>query len=218
MKLSLQSQIIITTDFQGTIEKLQAIAPKEASFELFIKEGENFLVSDANEVIAKAYLASQEKVYLCLASNTFSDVVQNRLLKIIEEPPKNKEFILLTPNKSALLPTIKSRLIVVSLDEVKESKEIDLDIEHLELESVYRFIQENKNLKSQEAVVVIETIMKRAIESDKFNLDEGTLTLFTKIREVLNLGSPIDFVLTTLLLKLLAKKYKRVKSETLSNR
>ncbi len=218
MELSLQSQIIITADFHGIVERLQALAPKEVSFELFIKEGENFLVSDANEVIAKAYLASQEKVYLCLASNTFSDVVQNRLLKIIEEPPKNKEFILLTPNKAALLPTIKSRLIVTTLNEDQESIEIDLDMEHLELQGVYQFIQENKNLKQQEAFGVIEAIIKKAILSGKFNLDEDTLALFSKAREVLNLGSPVDFVLTTLLLKLLAKKQKRVQSAILPNR
>ncbi len=218
MELSLQSQIIITSDFSSTIEKLQALAPKEASFELFVKEDENFLVSDANEVIAKAYLASQEKVYLCLASNTFSDVVQNRLLKIIEEPPKNKEFILITPNKAALLPTIKSRLIVTTLGEVQESVAIDLDVENLELQSVYNFIQENKNLKQQEAFGVVEAVIKKAILSGRYNLDEDTLALFTKAREALKLGSPPDFILTTLLLKLLAKKQKRLNSATLSNR
>ncbi len=218
LELLLQSQIIITDDFHGTIEKLQSLAPKEASFELFIREDENFLVSDANEVIAKAYLASQEKVYLCLASNTFSEVVQNRLLKIIEEPPKNKEFILLTPNKAALLPTIRSRMIVTNLHQKQEDIEINLDLENLNLESLYNFIQEYKNLKQQEALGVVESIMKRAMLSDSFHLDEDTLTLFSKAREALHLRSPVDFVLTTLLLKLLAKKRKKVQDATLPNR
>ena len=218
MELTAQSQIIITSDFWGTIKRLQEISPKEATFELFVKEDENFKVSDANEVIAKAYLASQEKVYLCLACDHFSDIVQNRLLKIIEEPPKNKEFILLTPKKSALLPTIKSRLIVNTLDELKEGIELNLDVANLELQGVYSFIQESKGLKQHEALEVVETIIKEAILSKRFNLDEDTLAFFSKIREALNVGSPIEFLLTTLLLKLLAKKQKRVKSATLSNR
>ncbi len=209
MELSLQSQIIISSDFSGTIEQLQSMAPKEVSFELFIKEDENFLVADANEVIAKAYLASQEKVYICLASALFSDVVQNRLLKIIEEPPRNKEFILITPNKSALLPTIKSRLIVTTLHEAKEEKILDLDIRNLELGTVYSFLQSHKNLKQYEAVEVVEAIIKEAILSNSFNLDEDTLALFSNIREALDVGSSSDFILTTLLLKLLAKKKKR---------
>ena len=218
MELSLQSQIIISSDFSGTIKQLQSMAPKEVSFELFIKEDENFLVADANEVIAKAYLASQEKVYICLASALFSDVVQNRLLKIIEEPPRNKEFILITPNKSALLPTIKSRLIVTTLYEAKEEKVLDLDIRNLELGTVYDFLQSHKNLKQYELVEVVETIIKEAILSNSFNLDEDTLALFSNIREALNVGSSSDFILTTLLLKLLAKKQKRVNSATLPNR
>lgn len=211
MELSLGSQIIISSDFSGTIEKLQTLAPKESSFELFIKEDENFLVSDANEVIAKAYLASQEKVYICLASRVFSDVVQNRLLKIIEEPPRNKEFILITPNKSALLPTIKSRLIVTSLRQESRSIDLNLDIEHLDLQKVYSFLQENKNLKQHEAIEYLEAIVIGALESENFALDEDSITLFANAREALNLGSPSDFVLTTLLLKLLAKKRKRVR-------
>ncbi|HGZ71326.1 MAG TPA: DNA polymerase III subunit delta' [Nitratifractor sp.] len=211
MELTLGSQIIISSDFHGVIEKLRSLAGREGSFELFIKEDENFLVSDANEVIAKAYLASQEKVYICLASRVFSEVVQNRLLKIIEEPPRNKEFILITPNKSALLPTIKSRLIVTTLQEEQQSFDLDLDIEHLDLQKVYTFVQENKNLKQNEAIEALEAITLKALKSENFTLDEDSITLFANAREVLNLGSPTDFVLTTVLLKLLAKKRKRVR-------
>lgn len=211
MDLAPVSQIIITADFKGAIAKLQEVAPPQSRFELFIKEDENFLVSDANEVIAKAYLASSEKVFICLASQQFSDVVQNRLLKIIEEPPKNTEFILLTPLKSALLPTIKSRLIVTHLKEESKSVELGLDLSMLELQSVYSFLQENKRLKPQDATALIESIITEAIFCGQFELDEDTLALFTDIRHALNVGSPSDFVLTTLLLKLLAKKKKRGK-------
>ena len=38
------------------------------------------------------------------------DASKNALLKILEEPPKNLTFILLTTNRNALLPTILSRL------------------------------------------------------------------------------------------------------------
>ncbi len=209
MELTLQSQIIITEDFSGTIKQLQELAPKECSFEFFIKEGENFLVSDANEVIQKAYLASQEKVYLCLGSRLFSEVVQNRLLKIIEEPPRNKEFILLTPNKSALLPTIKSRLIVTNLQEQKSQIELNLDIEQLDLQTLYNFVQENKNIKQEEAIEIVEALSVAAIKSQNYKLDEDTISLLAKARESLVLGAPGDFVITTILLKLLAKKRKR---------
>jgi len=205
------SQVLITSDFNEAVEKIKAIAPLNSTFELFIKEDEVFKVSDANEVITKAYLASENKVFILLASEIFSDVVQNRLLKIIEEPPKNKEFILITASKSALLPTIKSRLPVISLSVEQEELELNLDLNNLTLNSVYNFLQENKRLKPKDAIPIAEKIIKDAIKSGAYNLDEGALKLFTDARRALDVGSPADFVLTNILLKLLAKKPKRVK-------
>jgi len=209
VKLEPISQVIITDDFNNAIEQLKEIAPSDSRFELFTKENENFLVADANEVIAKAYLASKEKVFLILGSITFSDVVQNRLLKIIEEPPKNKEFILLTHSKSALLSTIKSRLPITNLKATNDEIELNLDITNLDLQKVYNFIQENKRIKPKEAIPLLEQIIKEAIKSKKYNLDDSLLTIFSDTREALEVGSPADFVLTALFLKLLAKKVKR---------
>ena len=209
MNIEAKSQIIITSNHQKAIELLKQKAPKGSSFELFIKDNENFLVSDANEVIASSYLASKEQIFLVLYANNFSDIVQNRLLKIIEEPPKNKEFIIITPSKSTLLPTILSRLPLVTLEDEKEQVALSLDVKNLNLESVYHFLQEHKRLKSAEAIVLLEAIVKEAIVCESYNLDEKSLELFHKLRIALDVGSPSDFVLTTLLLKLLAKKKKR---------
>jgi DNA polymerase-3 subunit delta' len=208
LKLEPISQVIISNDFLGIVEKLKEIAPKDSRFELFIKDETNFLVSDANEVIAKAYLSSKESVFLCLGANTFSDVVQNRLLKIIEEPPKNKYFILITPLKSALLPTIKSRLPVINLLDNENEIELNLDLYNLNLQSVYDFIQKNRRTNIQDGIKLTEEIIKEAIKSKKYNIDESLLELFSKLRTALDMGSPVDFILTTLLLKLLAKKSK----------
>ena len=209
MKLEPISQVIITKDFNKAIQLLQEIAPQDALFELFIKEDGNFLVSDANEVMQKAYLTSQNQVFLCLASQNFSDVVQNRLLKIIEEPPKNKIFILITPSKATILPTIKSRLPITTLKDEIQEIEIDLNLKNLTLKDVYNFIQQNRRLKPNEATIILEKIVKDAIKSKAYNFDEQTLNLFSKLRVALDMGSHADFILTTLLLKLLAKKIKR---------
>jgi len=209
VKLEPISQVVISSNFSDVIARLKEVIDKDSSLELFIKEDENFKVSDANEVIAKAYLASQNKIYLCLACESFSEVVQNRLLKIIEEPPRNKEFIIITPSKSALLPTIKSRLPVTVIDEEKESIELGIDFKNLSLDTVYAFVQEHKRLKPKDAMPIVEEIIKKAIKSQNFNLDQSTLELFSKARVALDVGSPADFVITTLLLKLLAKKERK---------
>jgi len=210
LKIEPISQIFITSDYDEVIDKIKSVAPLNSSFELFIKDKENFKVEDANYVISKAYLASEYKIFLILYANSFSDVVQNRLLKIIEEPPKNKEFILITPSKSALLPTIKSRLPVVTLKDSLEKLELKLNFNNLSLNEVYSFIQEHKMLKPKEAIIYLETIVTEAIKSKEFDLDSSSFESFKNARVALELGSPADFVLTSTLLKLLAKKRKKV--------
>ena len=64
---------------------------------------------------------------------------------------------------------------------------------------------------------IVEAIIKEAIKSNAYNLDANSLELFSNATKALNLGSPADFILTTTLLKLLAKKKKRLNSETISN-
>jgi DNA polymerase-3 subunit delta' len=53
---------------------------------------------------------------------------------------------------------------------------------------------------------LIERISKEAISSQKYDLDEKTLVLFSNAFIALDVGSPPQFVLNTLLLKLLARK------------
>ncbi|NOZ90082.1 MAG: DNA polymerase III subunit delta' [Epsilonproteobacteria bacterium] len=204
----LQSGVIVTNSPQKTLESLISIK-KDESFTIIDTDGKEFLVEHASEAIAKAFVASDIKEYIILIAPRFSTIAQNRLLKIIEEPPRNKHFILITESKSSILPTIKSRLpIFVSNDEQKEDS-LELDIENFNLAKAYEFIQANSRLSATECRVVIENIVKKAIKSKRYKLDESILELFSNSIKALEVGSPTQFVLTTVLLKLLAKKRKQ---------
>ena len=165
-----------------------------------------FLVEHAQEAISKAYIASEVLNYIILIAPKFSDVSQNRLLKIIEEPPKNKVFIIITESKSALLETIQSRLPVTVLNDATTQENFSLDLTNLNLAKVYEFIQENSRISAVECKVLVEKISLNAMKSGKYNLDESTLKVFSDCIKALDVGSPTSFVLNTLLLKLLAKK------------
>jgi DNA polymerase-3 subunit delta' len=73
------------------------------------KSGE-FKVELAKEVIREAYIAEESPKYLILSALSYNIIVQNSLLKLLEEPPRNINFILIVKSKTALLPTIRSRL------------------------------------------------------------------------------------------------------------
>ncbi len=228
--MRLFSQVIITTQIENTILELEKLRSNEHIVEIIspsiaqkmtvgqedkpsdykihriVTEKETFRVEDAKVVIEKAYMASEEKTIIILAAETFSPLIQNKLLKVIEEPPPKKEFIILTPNKATILDTIRSRLPVTVLSEAKEEEVLGLELQQLSLATVYEFTQTHKRTDAKEMKLLVERISKEAIRSQAYDLDETTLMLFSNAFIALDVGSPPQFVLNTLLLKLLARK------------
>ena len=203
--MTLTSQVIISSDIDNTIALIEAHKTNERIVKI-IEEEKAFSVKDAQQVIEKAYMASEETTVIILAAKIFSPIVQNKLLKIIEEPPAKKEFILITPSKSTILATIRSRLPITILSEDKGEEALNLDMRQLSLSLVYEFMQTHKRTNAKEMAGIIERISKEAIDSQSYNLDEKTLSLFSNCFVALDMGSPPQFVLNALLLKLLARK------------
>ena len=208
--MTLASGIIITHQADVVLNELEA----QRTTELFTiirseddkRKAKEFLVEHAQEAIQKAYMASENLNYIILIAPKFSDVSQNRLLKILEEPPRNKAFIIITASKSALLDTIQSRMPVSVLQDALSEETFSLDLENLNLAKVYDFVQEHSGISSTECKILVEKISLEAMKSKKYNLDEQTLKVFSNCIKALDVGSPTSFVLNTLLLKLLSKK------------
>jgi len=57
---------------------------------------------------------SGDKKIFVITTNFFTREAQNSLLKVLEEPTSDTHFFLITQNTQSLLPTLKSRLHVVS--------------------------------------------------------------------------------------------------------
>jgi len=208
--MTLASGIIITYQAQAILDELKAQRTTE-SFTIIKSEDDKgkpkeFLVEHAQKAIEKAYVASENLNYIILVAPKFSDIAQNRLLKVIEEPPKNKAFIIITESKSALLDTIQSRLPVTVLHDSSSEEELNLDLENLNLARVYELAQKHSRISAVECKVLVEKISLGAMKSQKYNLDESTLKLFSDCIKALDMGSPTAFVLNSLLLKLLACK------------
>ncbi|GIT99154.1 DNA polymerase III subunit delta' [Sulfurovum sp. TSL1] len=202
--MRLVSQVIISSDIDDTVIQLEGLQQNER-FVKIIKE-DNFLVEDAKLAIEKAHMASDETTVIILAAKTFSPVVQNKLLKVIEEPPPRTEFVLITPNKATILDTIRSRLPITVCASYVEEEALELDVAQLSLATVYGFVQTHKRTDAKAMKTLVERISKEAIHSQAYYLDEKTLNLFSNAFIALDVGSPPPFVLNTLLLKLLARK------------
>ncbi len=66
------------------------------------------------DAFVKAHSAAH-RVFIIKEANRMNAAGQNALLKVLEEPPQNVIFILLTPSKTMLLDTIISRCVLLSV-------------------------------------------------------------------------------------------------------
>lgn len=77
-----------------------------------------------NETFVKPHMAKR-RVFIIDFADTMNEQSQNALLKVLEEPPADIIFILLTESKAALLETIISRCVVLTLSAPELSQAVD---------------------------------------------------------------------------------------------
>lgn len=61
---------------------------------------------------------ADKKIFVILNAQDMNDASQNKILKTIEEPPRNTYFILTATRKNGILPTILSRVKEIELEEI----------------------------------------------------------------------------------------------------
>ncbi len=88
----------------------------------------SFHIDTVRDVIADAYMIPNEaehKVYILANAHCMNENAQNALLKILEEPPSYAVFILTAENRTALLPTVLSRVVTITVDGVSPQQGAD---------------------------------------------------------------------------------------------
>ncbi len=201
------SSILIVNDIEATLAELIPNYPIHSTRIIKNEEKEEFLIAQATATIKEAYIATSEKKYIFLCGSTFRKEAQNSLLKILEEPPKNVIFIIITNSKSSLLPTIYSRLPYKYLKKSVAKNESILDINKLDLKDIYNFLKDNQKISKQEAKDIVESILIK-VNNQKIKLSQRELDFFSKSIKLLELNSRPINVLTTLLLSLANQKNK----------
>lgn len=72
-----------------------------------------------DDIVIRPY-SSKYKIYIIADADLMSVQAQNALLKTIEEPPAYAVIMLLTENADTLLPTIRSRCVMMKLRNIKD--------------------------------------------------------------------------------------------------
>lgn len=90
---------------------------------IYPKNNEKLLVADSNEIVAEAYVKPvnlPNKIFIIKNFDVSTEEAQNKLLKILEEPPKNVYFLLHAKSEDRVLPTIKSRCEKIKIPPLDE--------------------------------------------------------------------------------------------------
>ncbi len=199
------SKILIVNDIDETLNSLVKYYSKHSIRIIKNEEKDEFLLAQANAAIKEAYISSNEKKYIFLCGSTFRNEAQNSLLKVLEEPPLNIVFIIITNSKSSILPTVFSRIPHKYLKSTLLRIESDLDLLKLDLKEVYTFLKQNQRITKNEAKKLVESVLFK-INSQKIRLTQKELDVFSRSIKLLDLNSKPINVLTNLFLTLLNRK------------
>ena len=201
------SCILIVNDIESTINELIPKYPLHSTRIIKNEEKDEFQLAQSTQAIKEAYIASNETKYIFLCGSTFRKEAQNSLLKVLEEPPRNVVFIIITNSKTSMLATIYSRIPYKYLKKSILKNESLLNINKLDLKDIYNFLKENQKISKNEAKDIVESILLK-VNSQKIRLSAKELDFFSKSIKLLELNSRPINVLTTLLLFLANQKNK----------
>ena len=135
---------------------------------------DKLLVADSQEIVMESFIKpvfAEKKVFIIRNIENSIESAQNKLLKVLEEPPKNVYFILTSSSENLVLPTIKSRCNKIQLSKIR-------------VDEIEKFFEGNEN---KEIICAIsDGLIGKAEElSQKKNLSEifvSVLSLFTKLK------------------------------------
>ena len=202
MSNGLGSHIIICDNIEERSTLLQQeLAPHRVVS--FIRD--DFKIDDSKAVMAEAYIAEEHIKYLVLAAKTFNTISQNALLKLLEEPPRNIELIIITESKSTLLPTVRSRLKIVKEQSAVVHRELDVKLSNLNLSTLFDFVKAHDRLSKYEAKALIESLYYRATVMDGIMLSENQINIFERSYRLIELNGRLQTILVTLLMTFLPK-------------
>ena len=200
---SKRSHILISTEIESEFERLSnELKPHRVVG--FIED--DFKIEHAKAVVAESYISESQTKYIVIGSNSFTNVSQNSLLKVLEEPPTNIKFIIISPTKSNLLPTVRSRLPILKGKTTHTVQEVELNLSRIDYAEVFEFLKANARIKKSEAKILIEALYHRATVTDMLILSTSQLENFDKAYRLLELNSRPQSVLAMILMSFVGDK------------
>ena len=137
---------------------------------IFYGEDKQVDVSAVSDIVESASVSpfeADKKIFVLLNAQKMNEASQNKILKSIEEPPKNTFYLLCATSITKILPTILSRV-----------KKIDLD--NLSVNDIILMLEE-KGVEKQKAEIFSSCSNGNATFAEKLAIDNGFIEFFNSI-------------------------------------
>lgn len=196
--LHLSSRMIVSTDFDEEISQIE----RDSEGRLVRQyRRDSFKMDDTREVIAESYIAGDIPKTLILAGGEYRKEAQNALLKILEEPPGNVIYILLSNSKASILPTIRSRLPVIYRPQPRQHVELSIDPSRLDLAKLIDEAKNVQKMSKEEAKAYVQTLYFEVLRRN-MKLGQKELERFSLALRMLDLNERPQSVILSLLIML----------------
>ena len=133
MKTSLVGNAHLVEGTGATLETLLTLLKKEGiethgNADVYIREYARFGADDARSLRDRAMLRSTSgasRIFI-IATPSMTSEAQNALLKTLEEPPADSMFFFIVSAPQSLLPTLRSRMQILSLAPSESDELVDV--------------------------------------------------------------------------------------------
>ena len=136
----------------------------------FFGEEKAIDVSAANQIVNEAVLSpfeADKKIFVLWNVHNMNEASQNKILKTIEEPPRNTYFILACKNTSRILQTILSRVKQIELDTLSSSKICQM--------------LESRGVEKEKAEIYASCSNGNGAFAEKLAMDDGFVEFFNQV-------------------------------------
>ena len=110
---------------ENSAEFKRVLNGADLDIKIYPKNKEKLLVSDSNEIVDEVFIKptnKENKVFIIENIDLSTTEAQNKLLKVLEEPPKNVYFLISAKQADRVLPTIKSRCDKITIEKLPLSE------------------------------------------------------------------------------------------------
>lgn len=200
--------IVISNDFNYAIGIIRDSFSKDTIiFPKPFKEQKDMLVEDVEELMESAYLTGDERLFI-IKSDSYSSIVQNKLLKLLEEPPNGVKFCLLVASKAAILPTVRSRLCECKINSEKSFEQESINFLKIDANFMFETLKRCESMSKDEAKEYLYALLQGYANTPKTKesyKNSKKLDIFDTAFKLLTLNTPPKIVFSALLAKVTAK-------------